>query len=286
MAGGNGSRLYPLTLGVSKHLLAIYDKPMIYYPLSLLMLSGIKDVLIITNQDDLAGFQRVCEDGSKFGINISYAIQNRPNGIAEAFSIGESFIGNDKVCLVLGDNIFYGQGFTTLLRDVVSSQNAATIFGYQVKNPELFGVVEFDESMRVLSLDEKPLKPKSNYAVTGLYFYDNDVIEIAKSVKPSLRGELEITSINQIYHNEKKLRLELLGRGFAWLDTGTFESLLEAAQFVETIEKRQGYKIACLEEIAWRNGWLSDNDMVVKADKLSNNSYGEYLHNLVSRRLQ
>lgn len=281
LAGGNGSRLYPITMGVSKQLLPVYDKPMIYYPLSVLMLAGIRDVLIITTPDDQASFQRLLGDGSRFGINLSYAAQAKPEGLAQAFLIGERFIGNDRVCLVLGDNIFYGQGFSPKLKQAATRTNGATVFGYQVKDPERFGVVEFDAQKRAISIEEKPTQPRSNYAVTGLYFYDNDVIEIAKRVKPSLRGELEITSINQAYLERGDLKVELLGRGFAWLDTGTHESLLEAAQFVETIEKRQGYKIACLEEIAFNQGWLNKNDLIKLSHKFEKNSYADYMRQLV-----
>lgn len=281
LAGGSGTRLYPITKGVSKQLLPIYDKPMIYYPLSALMLAGIQDVLIISTPDDIEGFKRLLGDGSEFGIRLSYAEQPSPDGLAQAFIIGESFIGDSNVCLVLGDNIFYGQGFTPLLRQAVSRQKGATVFGYQVKDPERFGVVEFDEHKRAISLEEKPKNPKSHFAVTGLYFYDNDVIQIAKEVKPSERGELEITTVNQKYLERGDLNVELLGRGFAWLDTGTHESLLEAAQFVETLEKRQGYKVACLEEIALNNGWLSSEEILKIGQSMSKNSYGQYLISLV-----
>jgi glucose-1-phosphate thymidylyltransferase len=286
LAGGSGTRLYPLTKGVSKQLLPVYDKPMIFYPLSVLMLAGIRDVLIITTAEDLAGFQRLLADGSQFGVRLSYAIQENPDGLAQAFLIGEKFIGKDSVCLVLGDNIFYGQGFTPMLQDVVKRRKGATVFGYQVKDPERFGVVQFNDDRRAISIEEKPLKPKSNFAVTGLYFYDNDVIEIAKKVKPSSRGELEITCINQAYLDRGDLLVELLGRGFAWLDTGTHESLLEAAHFVETIEKRQGYKVACLEEIAFNNGWLSSEELSKTGNELKKNSYGQYLLSIVGESVK
>ena len=280
LAGGSGTRLYPITKGVSKQLLPIYDKPMIYYPLSVLMLAGIREVLIISTPDDIDGFKRLLADGKELGIDISYAVQPSPDGLAQAFIIGEEFIGDSNVCLVLGDNIFYGQGFTPLLRQAVNRQKGATVFGYQVKDPERFGVVAFDEDKRAISIEEKPVKPKSNYAVTGLYFYDNDVIEIAKKVKPSERGEVEITTVNQMYMERGDLSVELLGRGFAWLDTGTHESLLEAAQFVETIEKRQGYKVACLEEIALNNGWLTKQQVAEIGQSMSKNAYGQYLMSL------
>lgn len=281
LAGGSGTRLHPITKGISKQLLPIYDKPMVYYPLSVLMLAGISEVLIISTPEDIEGFKRLLGDGSQFGMELSYAIQPRPDGLAQAFILGEKFIGQSNVCLVLGDNIFYGQGFTPMLRQAAARQKGATVFGYQVKDPERFGVVEFDEQQRVMSIEEKPKHPKSNFAVTGLYFYDNDVIQIAKQVQPSERGELEITSINQAYLERGDLNVELLGRGFAWLDTGTQGSLLEAAQFVETIEKRQGYKVACLEEIALNNGWLSREEVLAIGQTMNKNGYGQYLISLV-----
>jgi len=277
LAGGSGTRLHPITLGVSKQLLPIYDKPMIYYPISALMLAGIRDILIISTPTDLPQYQRLLGTGDRFGINLCYAEQPNPDGLAQAFLIGEQFIGSDHVCLVLGDNIFYGQGFTSILRKATAQTVGATVFGYQVKDPERFGVVEFDAQRRAVSIEEKPAKPKSHYAVTGLYFYDNNVIDIAKAVTPSARGELEITSVNKVYLEEGKLQVELLGRGFAWLDTGTHASLLEAAQFVETVEKRQGYKVACLEEIAWMNGWLDATKLKEIADKMTKTDYGAYL---------
>lgn len=283
LAGGSGTRLYPITQGVSKQLLPIYDKPMIFYPISVLMLAGIKDILIISTPDDIDGYQRLLDDGSRFGINISYEVQPTPDGLAQAFIIGEDFIGDDSVCLVLGDNVFYGQGFSPKLLNAVSREKGATVFGYQVKDPERFGVVEFDKEGKALSIEEKPSKPKSNYAVTGLYFYDNKVVEIAKSIKPSYRGELEITCVNNAYLEQGDLNVEMLGRGFAWLDTGTHDSLLEASSFVQTIEHRQGYKIACLEEIAFNNGWLTSDEIKQFALPMMKNSYGKYLLSLITK---
>lgn len=281
LAGGSGSRLHPITLGVSKQLLPIYDKPMIYYPLSVLMLAGIRDILVITSADDQTAFERLLGDGSRFGVQIQYQVQSSPDGLAQAFTLGAPFIGNDSVCLVLGDNLFYGQGFSGMLQHAVTRKRGATLFGYPIQDPRQFGVVEFDTSMRVLSIEEKPVQPKSQFAVTGLYFYDNQVVDIAHDIAPSARGELEITAINQEYLARQQLHVEILGRGFAWLDMGTHESLLEAAQFVETIEKRQGFKIACLEEIAWRNGWLSDEALLTAANRFSKNDYGAYLRALL-----
>ena len=284
LAGGSGTRLHPVTKGVSKQLLPVYDKPMIYYPISVLMLAGIRDILIITTPQDLDAYKRVLGDGEDFGVSFNYAVQDSPNGLAEAFIIGESFIGADKVALILGDNIFYGQGFTQMLKASAARDSGATIFGYKVMDPERFGVVEFDKNMKALSLEEKPENPKSNYAVTGLYFYDNDVVAIAKDVKPSSRGELEITSVNNAYLSRGDLSVELLGRGFAWLDTGTHDSLLEAGSFVQTLEHRQGLKVACLEEIAFNNGWLDVDSLKNAGAELVKTSYGEYLLSLVAEQ--
>jgi glucose-1-phosphate thymidylyltransferase len=277
LAGGSGTRLHPITKGVSKQLLPVYDKPMIYYPISVLMLAGIKEILVISTPDDMSGYQRLLGDGFDFGVEIEYAIQPSPDGLAQAFLIGEDFIGDSNVALVLGDNIFYGQSFTTNLKAATSKENGATIFGYHVKDPERFGVVDFDSNGKVTSIEEKPQTPKSNFAVTGLYFFDNDVIEIAKSIKPSARGELEITDINNAYKNRGDLTVELLSRGFAWLDTGTHDSLIEAGQFVQTVEHRQGLKVACLEEIAFHHGWITKDSLLQQADALKKTNYGEYL---------
>ena len=283
LAGGSGTRLYPITHGVSKQLLPVYDKPMIYYPLSVLMLAGIRDILVITTPEDNASFKRLLGDGSDFGISISYTVQPSPDGLAQAFIIGEEFIGNDNVCLVLGDNIFYGQSFTQTLKQAAAKTHGATVFGYQVKDPERFGVVEFDENFNALSIEEKPQQPKSDWAVTGLYFYDQRVVEFAKQIKPSARGELEISDLNQMYLEDGSLSVQLLGRGFAWLDTGTHESLHEAASFVQTVQNIQDLQIACLEEIAWRNGWLSDEKLEELARPMAKNQYGQYLLRLLKK---
>lgn len=281
LAGGTGSRLYPVTMGVSKQLIPVYDKPMIYYPLSVLMLAGIQDILVITTPEDQQAFKRLLGDGSDWGIHLEYAVQPCPDGLAQAFIIGEDFIANDDVCLILGDNIFYGQGFGKILNEARINLDGATVFGYRVSDPERFGVVEVDPTRKAITIEEKPENPKSDIAVTGLYFYNNRVIEIAKSVKPSERGELEITSVNRKYLEMNKLSVQILGRGYAWLDTGTHEAMLEAAKYVEIIERRQGYKIACLEEVAWRKGWISHEQMLQKSEQLIKNGYGQYLRKLL-----
>ncbi|AZG70771.1 TPA: glucose-1-phosphate thymidylyltransferase RfbA [Neisseria gonorrhoeae] len=283
LAGGSGTRLYPITRGVSKQLLPVYDKPMIYYPLSVLMLAGIRDILVITAPEDNAAFQRLLGDGSDFGIRLQYAVQPSPDGLAQAFIIGEEFIGNGNVCLILGDNIFYGQSFTQTLKQAAAKTHGATVFGYRVKDPERFGVVEFDENFNALSIEEKPQQPKSDWAVTGLYFYDNRTVEFAKRLKPSARGELEISDLNRMYLEDGSLSVQILGRGFAWLDTGTQESLHEAASFVQTVQNIQNLHIACLEEIAWRNGWLTKKDVETRAKHLEKTAYGQYLLRLIGK---
>ena len=287
LAGGSGTRLYPITKGVSKQLLPIYDKPMVYYPISTLMLAGIRDILIISTPHDLPGFKRLLGDGSDYGVHFEYAEQPSPDGLAQAFLIGEEFIGEDSVCLVLGDNIFYGQGFSGMLRKAVETaemEGKATIFGYAVPDPERFGVAEIDDEGNVLSLEEKPKEPKSNYAVVGLYFYPNKVVEVSHKIKPSARGELEITTVNDWFRADKELKLQIMGRGFAWLDTGTQESLFDASRFIEVIETRQGVQVACLEEIAWRKGWISDDDLLRLAEPMRKNAYGQYMINLVKNK--
>jgi len=282
LAGGSGTRLYPVTHVVSKQLLPVYDKPMIYYPLSVLMLAGIRDILIITTPHDQDAFQRLLQDGSQLGLNLQYAVQPSPDGLAQAFTIGEDFIGDDDVCLILGDNIFYGQGFRPILEETVETLDGATIFGYRVRDPNRFGVVEVNDHRQAVSIEEKPTNPKSNIAVTGLYFYDNEVVNIAKTIAPSDRGELEITSVNQRYLDAGKLHVRTLGRGYTWLDTGTHEAMGEASQFVEIIERRQGLKVACIEEVAWRQGWIADTDVLRRAETLKKSTYGIYLKTLIA----
>lgn len=287
LAGGSGTRLYPITKGVSKQLLPIYNKPMVYYPISALMLAGIRDILIISTPEDLPGFKRMLGDGSDYGVNFEYAEQPSPDGLAQAFIIGEEFIGDDSVCLVLGDNIFYGQGLPEMLKKAVKDaedDQKATVFGYYVNDPERYGVAEFDKNGKVLSIEEKPANPKSNYAVVGLYFYPNKVVDVAKNIKPSARGELEITTVNQQFLNDEELKVQLFGRGFAWLDTGTHDSLSEASTFIEVLEKRQGLKVSCLEEIAWRNKWINDENLRELGEVMQKNEYGQYLLKLLDKR--